>query len=104
MYAPQQTIANWFNKSSFALPAKGTYGTLGMDVARGPHSVDFDMAFVKGFNLWHEHQFMFRADLFNIFNYVSFGNPTTTFTSPLFGQITTAGSPRVVQLALKYRF
>jgi hypothetical protein len=104
LYAPQQTITNWFNKATLAQPTKGTFGNLGMDVARGPHSVNFDMAFVKGFAPWHEHQLIFRADLFNIFNHTNFGNPTVTFSSPLFGQITTAASSRVVQLALRYRF
>jgi outer membrane receptor protein involved in Fe transport len=104
VYGSPQTLGNWFNKAAFALPANGTYGNIGMDVARGPISVNFDTAFVKNVSLWHEHQLMFRADLFNIFNHSNFGNPNTTLTSPLFGQITSASSPRVVQLALKYRF
>jgi hypothetical protein len=104
LYAAHQTITQWFNNSALALPAKGTFGTLGMNTARGPHLVDFDMSFVKGFPVWREHQIIFRADLFNIFNHTNFGNPTVTFTSPIFAQITSALSPRIVQLSLRYRF
>ena len=104
IYAPSQSIAQWFDKNSFYVPAAGTFGNLGYDTARGPHYVDFDMAFAKAIPVWHEHQIKFRADMFNIFNHGNMGNPNVTWNSPLFGEITSEVSPRVIQLSLRYSF
>jgi len=45
-----------------------------------------------------------RAEFFNAFNRVNFGVPVNVVTSPAFGQITTAGDPRIIQMSLKYSF
>jgi hypothetical protein len=47
----------------------------------------------------------FRVEAFNLFNNFNWGNPTTNFDSGQFGRITaTAGSPRIMQFAVKYEF
>ncbi len=47
----------------------------------------------------------FRAEAFNVFNHVQFGNPTATITSNTFGRISSQqNSPRDIQLALKLMF
>jgi hypothetical protein len=48
--------------------------------------------------------FEFRAEAFNILNGARYGNPTTGLNSSLFGKITTASDPRIMQFALKYLF
>jgi len=50
------------------------------------------------------HKVEFRAEFFNALNRVNFGNPTTTFSSSLFGQITGAQDPRILQFSLRYSF
>ena len=45
-----------------------------------------------------------RLEVFNVLNHVTFGNPNTTLNNTLFGLITSAGSPRAFQVALKYVF
>jgi hypothetical protein len=45
-----------------------------------------------------------RAEAFNLPNHVNFNNPTAALNSNLFGIITTAGDPRIVQLAAKFLF
>jgi hypothetical protein len=42
--------------------------------------------------------------LFNLLNRVNLGNPNMNASSAKFGRITTAGAPRVVQMALKVTF
>ena len=36
-------------------------------------------------------QFQFRAEIFNVFNTVNYGNPNATFGAATFGRITSAG-------------
>ena len=45
----------------------------------------------------------FRSEFFNVLNRVNLGNPNVTFGSSM-GRITSAGSPRVLQFALKVLF
>ena len=45
-----------------------------------------------------------RWESFNFFNTVNFNNPASTFGNINFGVITSAGDPRVMQLALRYGF
>jgi hypothetical protein len=45
-----------------------------------------------------------RAELFNVTNTPPLRAPNTTLGSAAFGTITSAGDPRVVQLALKFIF
>jgi hypothetical protein len=46
----------------------------------------------------------YRAEFFNVMNHPILGNPGTTVTSGGFGRITSAGAPRVIQMALKLNF
>jgi hypothetical protein len=45
-----------------------------------------------------------RAEMFNATNTPPFAAPNTTAGAAAFGTITTAGDPRVVQVALKFNF
>ena len=45
-----------------------------------------------------------RADAFNIFNNVEFGNPDTNISDQSFGQVSTTADPRIIQLALHLKF
>ena len=49
-------------------------------------------------------RFQLRAEVFNIFNNVNYGNPNTTFAAANFGRITSAGTMRQVQLGGKILF
>ena len=47
----------------------------------------------------------FRSEFFNVFNSVNLGDPNTALNAgPRMGRITSAGSPRVIQFALKALF
>jgi len=46
----------------------------------------------------------FRAEAFNVLNMMVPGSPNTSLNSTLFGQVTSALDPRIMQFALKYVF
>ena len=65
----------------------------------------------KNFTTFREQYVQFRADIFNVFNHPTLGNPSTTSLDGNSGQITgpkffQANTPdaRFVQLALRYAF
>jgi hypothetical protein len=62
------------------------------------------VALSRGFKLKERTRLDFRADMFNIMNHGNWSNPTTSIASSTFGQITSFGSPRYIQMALKLFF
>jgi hypothetical protein len=102
---PNNELVNrYFNTAAFALPVLGTFGTVGRNTIRGPGLTSVDFGLLKNFHFFEQHRLQFRAEFFNLLNQTAFGNPNTAVNNPQFGRITTAGSPRVVQLALRYSF
>jgi hypothetical protein len=49
-------------------------------------------------------RFQVRAEIFNLFNTVNYGNPNSSFDAAAFGRITSAGTMRQVQLGGKLLF
>jgi hypothetical protein len=82
-----------------------TEGTLGRNAFRGPGLINTDLALAKHIKLFSEKlDAELRLDAFNVFNHTNFGNPNTNIFSSLFGQVTTTQGPRVLQIALHFRF
>jgi len=92
--------------NAFAYPFGG--GTGNRNSIEGPNYANVDMAIFKNFAMpWSQSQkLQFRADAFNVFNNVNWGNPSTAINNPgTFGLVTTQANPRrVLQLALRYDF
>jgi hypothetical protein len=99
-------IAQWFNKAAFRPGAPGTFGALGRNALVGPGYADLDLSLFKLFTMpWSEHhRIEFRAECFNSLNRVNLNSPNTASNSSLFGRITSAGDPRILQLGLRYSF
>ena len=97
-------IATYFNKAAFAQNPPGTFGTVGRNIMRGPGMAGVDFGLVKNFQLRERVRLQFRGEFFNLFNRVNLGNPNTSRSSSLFGRITSAGDPRILQLGLRYSF
>jgi hypothetical protein len=66
--------------------------------------VNWDFSAFKNFAITESKKVQFRAEFFNLFNQVNFSNPNAVLTSPSFGRILGAGSPRIVQFSLKFLF
>jgi hypothetical protein len=94
----------WLDPAAFRAPAAGTFGDLENNSLVGPGRFNVDMGLTRAFRIAAQHQIQFRAEVFNVFNRVHLNNPVSTLNSPNFGLITSAGDPRIVQLALKYIF
>jgi hypothetical protein len=99
-------VSEWFNTADFAPNAIGTYGNIGKDSLRGPRLFTTDLALLKNGKVGERVSYEFRAEFYNAFNNVNFGNPDAGLLdgAGVFGAITSAGDPRILQMALKLKF
>jgi hypothetical protein len=104
VYMPSKSANGWLNPGAFSQPATGALGDLGMNTLVNPGSFNIDMAVSRDFRIHERQQVTFRAEAFNVLNNVNLGSPNATLNSPIFGTITTAANPRIMQFALKYLF
>ena len=81
---------------------------LGRNTFFGDGIENVDFGIYKNFPMpWEGHRFTLRADLFNAFNHVQYGFPTTDITNVNFGRILGLGtlySPRTIQFSLRYQY
>jgi len=94
----------FLDPTAFAQPALGTFGNMQRNVVRGPGFKNIDAALSRNFGLGGTKSVEARIEAFNLFNWFELGNPNTNFSAATFGQITSALSPRVLQLAVKFNF
>jgi hypothetical protein len=113
--AVESKLNGYFNASCFTTPpiiatdGIGTaFGNSATGIVNGPGQANLDLAFSKAVTLnWpvEKSSLQFRAEFYNALNHPQFSNPDIDFTSPTFGVISsTAVSPRVGQLALRFDF
>lgn len=100
----QQLFSGWFYPAAFAANGPGQFGDLGRNAVYGPGLYNIDFSMLKTFHIKERHQIQFRSEFFNVLNHANLNNPVGTFYSPNFGRILSAGSPRLIQLALRYSF
>jgi hypothetical protein len=111
VYGPR-TITTYLTPAAFQCAGSnaactvfsGQFGNLGRNALYGPGNITWDMAVSRRFKIGERWKVDFRADFFNILNHANWNNPTTNVTSGTFGQITTFGAPRIIQMALKLAF
>ena len=81
---------------------------LGRNTFFGDGVKNVDLSLQKNFSMpWEGQKVTLRADLFNAFNHVQYGFPTTDITNANFGRIlgvATLYSPRTVQVSLRYQY
>jgi hypothetical protein len=99
-----KTAEQWFNTAAFAAPAFGYFGDAGNGIIRGPGMNNWDMGFFKNFRIKEHGNVQFRAEMFNTWNHTNFWDMNTTYGSGSFGQVYSAHTPRVVQIALRLSF
>jgi hypothetical protein len=108
------TSAAWINPAAFTAPAAGAFGNAGRDIFRGPGLWQVDLGADKRIALSERYHLQFRAEAFNIFNRAQLGAPQSNLSAGPgeFGRITQpvnitpigTGTPRQIQLALRFEF
>jgi hypothetical protein len=109
-----RTPERWFDTRAFVNPPNFTFGNVGRTLpdVRGPGTVNWDLSAIKDFYLRESLRLQFRAEMFNFLNHTNHGNPNTSFSagpdgfnqSAIFGVITSARDPRIIQFGLRMVF
>jgi hypothetical protein len=100
---------NNFVPAPAAYPGAGVtaFGDLGRNIYRGPFQQNWDFSLIKHFRITEGQDLRFTADFFNIWNHANFASPSLNDVEnpAAFGRITsTVGTPRLIQLSLRYAF
>jgi hypothetical protein len=102
--------AEWFNTAAFANNGPGLgigpYGADGntpRDYLRGPGYRDIDLGIFRNISI-ERFTLQIRGEATNAFNLVSLNAPTANLASTLNGKITSAASPRLIQVGARLTF
>jgi hypothetical protein len=102
--ADQRTANQWFDTAAFAVAPQFTVGSASRNPVRGPSYRDADLAVMRRLTVGSRQALEIRAEVFNLLNTAPLGAPNAGLGAANFGTITSAGDPRVVQLAVKLLF
>jgi hypothetical protein len=107
----------WFNAGAYVNPTGtqasgvsnallyyGYYGNAQNGTIIGPGQEVFNMALFKEFHITEKNFFEFRAEAFNTFNHTNPSNPNVSIGNANMNKITGAADPRVLEVALRYKF
>jgi hypothetical protein len=103
-YGDRSSLTRYLNPAAFTQPAIGTLGNLRPRNVEGPANWNFDISLSRGFQIRENQRLEARIETYNVTNSLRPGDPNTTITSSIFGQINSSGDPRIMQFALKYIF
>ena len=97
----------YFNTSLFQAAPPGSPGNAKRRFFYGPGIENWDLALLKNIPFRESRVLELRLETFNTFNHVQFDGATSVngnFTSSTFGQVVSAASPRIAQVAAKFNF
>jgi hypothetical protein len=94
----------YFNIGLFHQEQLGQFGNSRRRFFHGPGLNRFDIALLKTTKITEAKELQFRLEAFNAFNHAQFQNPNGEINSSQFGIVTSALSPRIMQIALKFLF
>ena len=101
---PKTDRLHFLNVAAFQVQALNTPGNAGRNIGVGPKLFSANISIVKQFRVKERAAVDLRFEAFNAFNTVNFGNPSATYPNSDFGTISSAGDPRVIQTAVRFRF
>jgi hypothetical protein len=94
----------YFSTSQFSTEVLGQLGTSAPRFFSGPGLNNWALSLHKTTKVTERLGVEFRAEFFNAFNHVQFNSPDGDISDSTFGWVTSAGSPRIGQVALKLTF
>ncbi|MBI1941728.1 MAG: carboxypeptidase regulatory-like domain-containing protein [Acidobacteria bacterium] len=114
----------WFNVNAFTQPEleqlyadnqPGMFGYGGRNTVIGPGRNNWDLSLFKNFSITEQAKLQFRVETFNSFNHTQWRDVNTGCSDTVgpgevcgtaghFGEVTSAWSPRIIQLGLKLTF
>lgn len=94
-------LSPYFNTSCYSVPTTNVFGSERRNDLNGPRNTDLDLAAFKEFEVYENLKFQWRTDAFNALNHPLPGEPNTSCCSGTFGEITSKGSARSIQLSAK---
>jgi len=97
-------VNEWFDTSSFGAPSSGFFGDASNGSIRGPGYTAVNVALYKTFPITERFNAQFRAEAFNVMNHPNFVAVDTAVGSGSYGQLTSAGDPRILEFAIKLSF
>ncbi len=96
-----------FDAAQLTLPALGAMGNARRRFFSGPGMENLDATLSRSFLVKDDRSLEFRAEAFNVFNHAQFFGASSVegnISSGSFGRAVSAMPPRLMQLALRYRF
>jgi hypothetical protein len=97
----------YFNTSLFSVPPLGSPGNASRRLFYGPGQDNWNIALLKETRSSESKVLEFRVETFNTFNHAQFFGANSVdgnINDSTFGKIINAMSPRLMQVALKFRF
>lgn len=98
------TPDKWWDVTAFARQANFSFGNSGRNVLTGPGTFNIDLVISKDTAISETKRLEFRTEFFNFTNTPNFGQPTADIANANFGRITSARTPRQMQMGLKLYF
>jgi hypothetical protein len=100
------TPDQWFNRTAFPVVPVGAFqfGTSGRNILDGPGTFALNVGLSRRFRFTETKALQFRCESFNLTNHTSFGLPVTNVDVLNGGTISTAKSPRQLQMGLRLEF
>ncbi len=100
----EQTTEKFFKTECLALQTPMRYGTAGRSVITGPGTIGVDLSVRKMFKITEKINLQFRSEFFNSTNHPNLNPPNKLLGNALFGRVTSARDPRIIQFGLKLAF
>ncbi|WP_263377844.1 TonB-dependent receptor [Granulicella paludicola] len=101
-----RTIAKWFNTQCFVGQPQFTFGNSRKGSVYAPGQNQLNANIQRNFPVphWKDSNLNFRLEGFNVLNHPQFSTPNLTLGSTAFGTITSAGTQRQLQAAVRLTF